>query len=135
MAYPIKIILVSSVLVAAAAIAAKTTTARRSHESPLIVTEATSLDLWIEKLAYLESRGREDVQIIDSNGKWSRGCLQFQDETWKRYTRKYGIEATILDCNAQKRLAKEILLHEREGWRNWFTSVSSKGKGLGLPPI
>ena|ERR1043165_4183830 len=127
----IKILVVSTAVWAASTANLNAITATTSHESSVIVTEASDLDLWIEKLAFQESSGREDIQIIDSNGKWSRGCLQFQDETWKRYSKKFGLTANVLDCIAQKRLAREILLHEKNGWRNWKTSVAR----IGLPPL
>ncbi len=103
------------------------------HERIFSATDTSSLDLYIERLAYRESEGRESVQIIDSNGKWSRGCLQFQDETFLRYAAKFHEDADIMDCAAQKRLARKILLTERNGWKHWYTSVALKG--LGHPPI
>jgi hypothetical protein len=122
-----------SVLVIAG-IGMNATTAVTSNDvRPVIATDTSPLDLYIERLAYRESEGRESVQIIDSNGKWSRGCLQFQDETFLRYAAKFHETANIMDCAGQKRLARQILLTERNGWRHWFTSVTSKG--LGLPPI
>lgn len=104
-------------------------TALPVHESPLQVSEPDDLDLYIEELAFAESSGKEDVQIIDTNGKWSRGVLQFQDDTFIRYSNKYGVLGHILDPVLQKKLARLILL-EKNGWKNWYTSV---GK-IGLPP-
>lgn len=128
-----KILSVLSVLVLVGMSPTKTTTAEISYESPLTITVPDKLDLYIERLAFLESGGRERVDIIDTNGKHSRGCLQFQDATWQRFSQKYGIEADIFNCSAQKMLARKILLHERNGWKHWFTSTTLKG--LGKPPL
>lgn len=127
MSTKLKILLVSALVTALLGV--KATTARTSNDK-IQVTPADPLDLYIERLAYAESGGRENIQIIDSNGKWSRGCLQFQDDTWKRYSAKYGIKADIMDCPAQKRLARAILL-EPGGFRNWLTSAHR----IGLPPV
>jgi hypothetical protein len=92
------------------------------HEANLQVTVPDQLDIYIELLAFEESSGREDIQIIDTNGKWSRGCLQFQDATIRRYARKFELPGDPLDCRYQKALARQILL--RGGWGNWFHSVT-----------
>jgi hypothetical protein len=98
------------------------------YEQVLSVTEPDALDLWIESLAFQESSGREDVEIIDTNGEWSRGCLQFQDRTLRYYAAKYDLHGEALDCRYQKALTRQILLGHPDGWRNWYTSVNKLGK-------
>jgi hypothetical protein len=92
------------------------------HEPTLQVKEADRLDIYIELLAFEESSGREDIDIVDTNGKHSRGCPQFQDATLQSHARKYDLFGDPLDCRYQKTLARQILL--RGGWRNWFNSVT-----------
>jgi hypothetical protein len=123
----ITILLVSVVVLA---LATKATTARTSNEQILTITQPDALDIYIERLEFAESSGREDIVILDSNGKHSYGCLQFQESTWELYTKKYGGGKDIMDCAEQRRLAKNILLSERDGWRNWTNSVAR----IGRPP-
>ena len=101
------------------------------HESPLVIEEFTPLDLYIERLAFLESSGRETIQIIDSNGKWSRGCLQFQDATFAEQTAKYDLAGDILDCTFQKQLTKAMLSDKPGNVRHWYHS----SRKLGRPPL
>jgi hypothetical protein len=113
---------------------ATNTTPEVPHEANLTVTPTDPLDIYIEFLAFQESSGREDVQIIDTNGEWSRGCLQFQDATIQSYARKFHLPGEPLDCRYQKALARQILLREPRGWANWFNSVKSLAKrGIELP--
>lgn len=94
-------------------------TAQAKIASPLKVEEITALDIWIERLAQKESEGRERIKILDVNDKYSYGCLQFQEWTFKAYGAKYGIlkdtanwENAIYDCNFQKQLAKKMIQNE-----------------------
>jgi hypothetical protein len=43
-----------------------------------------------------ESRNKS-VQEIDSNQKWSRGILQFQDSTWQDFSKESGIIGDPMD--------------------------------------
>lgn len=97
-------------------------------------TENPNIDAWIIKLEIQESGRRADISIIDKNGKRSAGCLMFQDNTWKNYSRLYGTGFTAEDiwsCSKQKRLAVLMLKDNYRNWRAWYTSV----KEIGLPPI
>lgn len=38
-----------------------------------------------------------NVEIIDTNGKWSRGVAQFQDATWAWMSKSAGVEGTSLE--------------------------------------
>lgn len=93
------------------------------------------LDIWIEKLVLKESGGNERIEIIDVNGKYSRGCLQFQDETFINYSKLYFGQSNygrILDCGYQKELARKMLEDNYGHWKHWYHSVITRG--LGLPP-
>lgn len=92
------------------------------------VTKVNTLSPLIDKLAMCESGGRTDIKILDSNNLYSYGVLQFQEDTFIRYTKKYNLlpEAEeseymnfIYDEDYQKRLANEIL-KEPKGIYNWF---------------
>jgi hypothetical protein len=107
------------------------TTSKISHDSPLSISEPDALDLYIERLIFAESSGREDIVIIDTNGKKSYGCLQFQEETFRRYAKKFEVTADILDCSGQRYLAHQILRTDPGGWIHWKTSVNKLGR---LPP-
>lgn len=97
------------------------------------------LDSWIDELINYECRGcGEHFRQRDSNGKWSYSCLQFQEETWLREGKRYGIlereaevDERIYDCTLQKNLAKEIWAHEgRRAVRYWKTSIVTRGLGI-----
>lgn len=47
----------------------------------------------VERLIYCETRGR-NLTVLDSNGKLSKGVLQFQDETWDELSKRSGIVGT-----------------------------------------
>jgi hypothetical protein len=105
----------------------------------LTVEEPSSMDIWLAKLAYQESRGKTRIKVLDVNGKYSYGCLQFQEGTFRTYALKYGFispatptESKIYDCELQKTIAKLMLAENYSNWRAWYTS--SKLKSVGLPP-
>jgi hypothetical protein len=100
------------------------------------------LDAWVNKLAAeFECVGcRPLYRRIDSNGKYSYGCLQFQERTFTDSVKRYGLlpEAEdqeilnqIYDCDFQKQVARQMLLHEVDGCMHWKTSVL---RGAGAPP-
>lgn len=104
------------------------------------VAKKSALDLWLKKLAYLESEGRDNLKVLDLNGLHSFGCLQFQMDTFREFGLRYGLiseddnlEKVIYDCALQKKIAKEMLRENYGYWRKWYTSVVVKG--LGLPPV
>lgn len=79
-----------------------------------------------------ESGGKKLLVVLDTNKKYSYGCLQYQMATWNHYSKKYGIDAEIMDCDAQIEVTRNIIKYEKDGWRNWWTTVVKKG--VGLPP-
>jgi len=80
---------------------------------------------WVHDLVDYES-GYTDVEIIDVNGEWSRGCLQFQDGTWKFYSEKYNFNGDPLNCEDSKELAFLMMKDDKNNWRHWYTSVEIK---------
>jgi hypothetical protein len=110
-----------------------------AEPSPLKVNETSPLDLWLEKLVMKESQGRDRIKILDVNGKYSYGCLQFQEGTFRNFGQKYGLvaagvnlESVIYDCNLQKAIAKNMIQDDYFLWQSWYTSVIVRD--LGLPP-
>ena len=106
-----------------------------------VVLKPTELDIWLNKLAQKESNGRTHFRILDVNGWYSYGCLQFQMPTFQAYVRQFsltdelgpgGFQEAIYDCNLQKRLAKLMILKDYDNWQHWYNSVMEGG--IGLPP-
>lgn len=92
---------------------------------------------WIDRLEGYESNGRHRIKILDVNGKYSYGCLQFQMATFVSFADMFDIDVgdpneTIFDCELQRRLALLMILDDYSRWRNWYTSVVKKD--LGYPP-
>ncbi len=91
------------------------------------------LDAWVDELIQLESGGREDIVILDTNLRYSYGCLQYQAATFAEFQRRYGITGDIMDCDVQRRLTKATIIENPRNARHWFTSVYLKG--LGEPEV
>lgn len=107
--------------------------------SSLKVQAATPLDIWLERLAETESQGRDRIKILDVNDKYSYGCLQFQEGTFRKYGERYGLvspntrlEDVIYNCNLQKEIAKKMIGENYAMWQSWYTSVIVRD--VGLPP-
>ena len=90
---------------------------------------STSQVEWLAKLETQESSGSTTVRILDTNKKFSTGCLQFQDETFLIQGKKYKLipeslekaEPLIYNCELQYKIAHKMLLDGGEG--HWFNSV------------
>ena len=90
----------------------------------------------IYKLCDCESDFNPNVRVLDTNGYYSYGILQFQLYTFINYGKKHGIlpkeltenEARILIYNphVQVAIAKEIL-KEPKGYRHWLNCAIKKG--------
>lgn len=102
-----------------------------AYDSPLIIEELDPLGLWLERLAFSESSGREHIVILDRNGLKSHSCLQFQIPTFEEQTAKYGLAGNIMDCAFQKQLARKMLESDPKSWRHWLGST----RKLGKPPV
>ena len=102
---------------------------------------AKKTENWINELVQKESEGRADIKILDSNGRYSYSCLQFQEQTFRFYVERYnllpGVEYAevmnwIYDCEFQKLIALKMLEEDHNNYLHWRTSVLKRG--LGLPP-
>jgi hypothetical protein len=118
---------------------AETVALKPETHGVLTVEEPSNMDIWLAKLVFQESRGKTHIKILDVNGRYSYGCLQFQEGTFRTYALKYGFisrttptESRIYDCDLQKKIAKLMLTENYSNWRAWYTS--SKTKSVGLPP-
>lgn len=81
---------------------------------------------WLHTLEQCESTGSTTATILDTNGKFSRGILQFQMSTWLRYEKDFGATTTnIYDADLQERVALSML--NAGGWRNWFNCANKIG--------
>ncbi|HUX35618.1 MAG TPA: hypothetical protein VMV71_01135 [Candidatus Paceibacterota bacterium] len=114
-------------------------TTYQQNKTVVAFKDESPLNYWIDKLVYLESEGRNNLKVLDLNGLYSYGCLQFQMGTFVEYGMKYGLLSKgddfgklIYDCDLQKSIAKRIILENSGNWRKWYTSVIVRG--LGLPP-
>jgi|GEM_PF-2889747 len=112
-----------------------------AHAEPATPKVTMSLDAWLEKLAEKESGNRARIKVLDVNGRYSYGCLQFQMATFKSYSARYGLvdpstvadwEELLYDCSLQKRIAKRMIQEKSSNWRHWGYTVLQKG--VGLPP-
>ena len=83
------------------------------------------------ELAWCESSNRSNIVILDTNGKYSYGLLQFQEATWIYYMEKYNLAPfaergelmnLIYDDYTQTKLAT-LILEEKGAWRNWFNCL------------
>jgi hypothetical protein len=96
----------------------------------------STLAEWLEVLADEESGNRAHIKVLDVNGRYSYGCLQFQMATWIGMGKAYGIGTTpenIYDCQLQKHLAFVMISDRYANWRHWGWTVTKVG-GAGYPP-
>ena len=107
-----------------------------SAEAPQLTKEQiydAQLEQWLDRLQNDESGKNPLLVILDTNNKYSYGCLQFQAGTWAPYSKKYNVDSEIMDCKAQRYVAKQMIKDDYSAWRNWFTSVTTKTAGK--PPV
>ncbi len=116
-----------------------TTSADRGVFYSNTASAPSALDAWIDDLVQAESEGKTHIKILDVNGYYSYGCLQFQKWTFIHYGLQYNVLTEddlpnvgklIYDCNLQKQLAKLMITDHYRNWRQWYNST----KKLGLPP-
>ena len=62
-------------------------------EKPVQKPDPQSIESLADAIIECESSGR-NVEIIDTNGKWSRGIAQFQDATWAWMSVGAGIQGS-----------------------------------------
>lgn len=135
-------LLVSTTIMGGSASTPATGTQFASIVNTPIASSQAPIDAWIDSLIQLESRGNDRIKILDVNGRYSYGCLQFQMDTFWRYGTKYNILTNadednlgtlIYNCDIQKTIAKAMIDENRSNWRHWYTSVTKKK--LGPPPL
>ena len=92
--------------------------------------------VYLNTLEFCESRGRENIKILDSNHKYSYGILMFQMDTFLANGKKYGILSSdmtakraeesrlIYDVDTQERIATQMLLDG--GHSNWLNCFNTK---------
>lgn len=117
------------------------------HDSPRIRIPEESgirdpLYTWLDALEEYECLGcGENYSRVDVNGLRSYGCLQFQEQTFKAFVRRYDllpyaetaeIMNMIYDCDFQKIVAHRMIQENDDAWSHWYTSVELRG--LGKPP-
>ncbi len=115
-------------------------TTQPPQEETKIPTDA--LTAYINRLAdeYECAGCGPNYRRLDSNGKYSYSCLQFQERTFVDRVKEYRLlpraEAAeimnwIYDCDFQKQVARKMFENEPNAWVHWRTSVE---RGLGMPP-
>lgn len=84
------------------------------------------LDYFIDSLATCESNQTPDVKILDSDGYYSYGWLQFHLRTFNMFGEKYGLpHDDILSPAEQIPIAKAMI---KEGlWTQWTNCAKSIG--------
>lgn len=109
---------------------------RASAEAPMLSPEQqyeAELEVWLDRLQWDESNNNKMLVILDTNNKYSYGCLQFQMATWIEQSKKYNVEKEIMDCETQRYVAKQMIKSNWNNWRHWYTSVTKKTSGK--PPV
>jgi hypothetical protein len=98
-----------------------------------------SLRKWIDALAVAESGNRNWIVHEEDDGRRYYGCLQFREETFRYFAKKFHMVQTaqpgnvmslIYDCAFQKRLATRMIRENPENWKHWRKTVER----IGLPP-
>lgn len=101
-------------------------------ETPLLPQDQiydAQMEQWLDRLQTDESGKNPLLVILDTNNKYSYGCLQFQAGTWAPYSKKYNVDAEIMDCKAQRYVAKQMIKEDWNNWKHWKTSVTTKTAG------
>lgn len=105
-------------------------------EGPQLTKEQiydAQLEEWLDRLQMDESGKSPLLVILDTNNKYSYGCLQFQMGTWVSYSKKYNVDTEIMDCQGQRSVAKSMIKDDWNNWKHWYTSVTKKTAGK--PPV
>ncbi len=110
---------------------------RKTHAEAPDISKAQryeqDITTWLDKLQKAESESNPMMVILDSNNRYSYGCLQYQMDTWIGDSRTYHIRGEMMDCSKQRQLARLTVENEpKDGWRRWYNSVAKRG--VGMPP-
>jgi hypothetical protein len=134
------IILMLGIILAAIQLTEPDITSNITNNPILNENVEDEMDHWLSKLARFEYPGDEPYfKRLDSNGKYSYGCLQFQAQTFTGMAQKYNITkalgsaSAIYDCSIQKEIARAMFEDDATAAsHHWYTSIYVKG--LGMPP-
>lgn len=93
--------------------------------------------VYLHTMQYCESKGIQDIKILDSNNRYSYGVMQFQMETFLREGKNYALvspETTpkqaedsklIYSISLQEKIAHRMLL--KGGQKNWYNCTKKLG--------
>ncbi len=104
-------------------------------EAPTLSKEQVyerDMNAWLDRLEADESGGNHLKVILDSNNKYSYGCLMFQMQTFMSMSKKYNLSGEMMDCKLQRALTKAAIKDDYKNWTNWRNSVTKKTAGY--PP-
>lgn len=62
----------------------------------VVPASPTPNESFADEIIDCESSGR-NIEIIDTNGKWSRGVAMFQDATWAWMSKAAGVEGSSME--------------------------------------
>lgn len=97
------------------------TTSNHVVEADIMVVDnavENDYDSLADAIIECESSGR-NIEIIDTNGLWSRGVAMFQDETWAWMSRGAGVTGVATEPDK----ARKVLLWALENGHgeHWYT--------------
>jgi thioredoxin-related protein len=98
---------------------------------PSSIKTKDKLDVWIDKASEIEYGHKKEFRILDSNNRYSYGCMRFQADTFVEESMKNKMYGDISDCEFQKSLAKTMILKNNKDWRHWYNTT----KKIGKPPL
>lgn len=117
----------------------------QKDEKTITKEERGPLDLYLDNLEKFECPNcGPRYKRVDSNRKYSYGCLQFQSATWREMVRRHDpdskgktdteIHSRIYECEYQKQIAGAMFKENiKKASFHWYTTIYKKG--LGLPKI
>lgn len=74
---------------------------------------------WLHALEQCESKGNPTARVLDVNGYYSYGILQFQMATFIGFSKEYGTDSgDIYDPTSQETLALKML--DDGLWKHWY---------------
>lgn len=94
---------------------------------PMPVIEPPPVLAYLDRLIDCESGGKRDLKVLDTNGKYSYGTLQFQLATFNKYGEKYNLPHDDIMSRGQQIAIATQMLQERAGWRNWYNCATKVG--------
>ena len=90
---------------------------------------------WVDNLAICES-GQDPTKVNwHDGGSPSYGYVQFKEATFDGWNAKLDLPYTfddIMDREAQRHVAVEIIKYDWKEWKNWYNCHTKYG--VGLPP-